>query len=213
MSEGVDERALGDQRLHCEGWLIYDGTIIVLYAAPAMHSSSYYTQRGLMGWTVRWTIFHHPLFSPVKSCSELVGSSHCSLEKKDGCQCKAMSETIADFILTQLCILSLCHGLRYCKMQAEDLLLDKLHLYLALLATFGYVQKNNIDSNNRYHPQNSCHPSPCSPKSPTYNMAPNDLHEANKVGTCWYVGGMLLACRLFERREILLKTIIGLSIP
>lgn len=52
-----------------------------------------------------------------------------------------MSETIADFILTQLCILSLCHGLRYCKMQAEDLLLDKLHLYLALLATLDYVQK------------------------------------------------------------------------
>ena len=186
---------------------MYDGTIIVLYAAPAMHCSSYYTQRGTYGLNCQMSNISSSFVLPSEKLFRAGWVQSLFSRKKDRCQCKAMSETIADFILTQLCIL------RYCKMQAEDLLLDKLHLYLALLATLDYVQKNNIDSNNRYHPQNSCHPSPCSPKNPTYNMAPNDLHEANKVGTCWYVGGMLLACELFERRGILLGTIIGLSIP
>ena len=32
-----------------EGWIMYDGTIIVLYACPGMHGSAYYTRKGNYG--------------------------------------------------------------------------------------------------------------------------------------------------------------------
>ena len=114
---------------------MYDGTIIVLYAAPAMYCSSYYTQRGTYGLNCQMSNISSSFVLPSEKLFRAGWVQSLFSRKKDRCQCKAMSETIADFILTQLCIL------RYCKMQAEDLLLDKLHLYLALLATLDYVQK------------------------------------------------------------------------
>ena len=53
------------------------------------------------------------------------------------------------------------------------------------------------------HPQNSCHPSSHSPQIPPIKMTTNNLHEANEVGACWYMGDTLLACKLIERKEIL----------
>ena len=64
----------------------------------------------------------------------------------------------------------------------------------------------------RYCPQNSCHPSPHPPQIPPIKMTTNNLHEANEVGACWYMGDTLLACKLIERKEILLGMIIRLSI-
>ena len=71
------------------------------------------------------------------------------------------------------------------------------------------MYKNNTNNDNKYHPQNCCHPFPCSPLNLTYK------HQTtfNKVGTGQYVGDISLACKLIERRGILLGTIIRLSVP
>jgi hypothetical protein len=44
----MDEH-LGFQGLWREGWVIYDGTIIVLYAKPGLNGDAYYTRKGNYG--------------------------------------------------------------------------------------------------------------------------------------------------------------------
>jgi len=40
---------LGFEGLWNEGWVMYDGTIVVLYAKPSLNGDAYYTRKGNYG--------------------------------------------------------------------------------------------------------------------------------------------------------------------
>jgi hypothetical protein len=48
----MDEH-LGFKGLWCEGWIMYDGTIVVLHEKPGMHGDAYYTQKANYGLNVQ----------------------------------------------------------------------------------------------------------------------------------------------------------------
>ena len=43
------DQHLGFQGLWCEGWVMYDGTIVVLYAKLGLNGDAYYTRKGNYG--------------------------------------------------------------------------------------------------------------------------------------------------------------------
>jgi hypothetical protein len=43
------DQTMGFQGLWCEGWVMYDGTIVVLYAHPGMDGDAYYTHKSNYG--------------------------------------------------------------------------------------------------------------------------------------------------------------------
>ena len=48
----MDER-LGFKGLWREGWIMYDGTIVVLHEKPIMHGDAYYTRKANYGLNVQ----------------------------------------------------------------------------------------------------------------------------------------------------------------
>ena len=56
--EWMDQH-LGFKGLWREGWLMYDGTIVVLYEKPGMHGDAYYTRKANYGLNVQVRSNHH----------------------------------------------------------------------------------------------------------------------------------------------------------
>lgn len=76
----IDEQ-MGFKGLWREGWLMYDGTIVVLYAAPQWNGDTYYTRKSTYGLNVQVSIikFEEPLiyFTLWADWKCAIYSSHC----------------------------------------------------------------------------------------------------------------------------------------